>query len=284
VKRYAALWPYLQWFLFVLGIAYCAAVIWGGLDYGGEPWRIGDAGAWYYTDTPYDWSDRPSGVAQFRYSPAFLWITEPLRWLPLEVYVVAWFGLHIAALLWLRAAWMLAIPFVADDVIRGNITVFLAVAVVVAMRWGGAWAFIALTKVAPAAAIGWHVARREWGYLAWATAVTLAIVAAGAGVEPQLWMEWLKSLTIGEATYEAVHPLGPIWFRIIITFAVSLYAGWSHRVWLVPIAMMAGVPGLWPYNLALIAAIPLLANQPVVKRLRADEARHRAGLGSHGAD
>ena len=44
----------------------------------------------------------------------------------------------------------------------GNISLLLAVAIVVGFRWPAAWAFVLLTKVTPGIGLLWFVVRREW--------------------------------------------------------------------------------------------------------------------------
>jgi hypothetical protein len=60
------------------------------------------------------------------YSPAFAQIIYPLTLLPWEVFAALWTGLAIGILFWMRVPWMLAFPGVVDDILRGNIHVFLA--------------------------------------------------------------------------------------------------------------------------------------------------------------
>lgn len=216
---------------------------------------MSDGAAWYYTQTPYDWSDRPPNVAEFRYSPAFLWLTTPLRWLPFWVYQVVWVALHFLAVAWL-APWMLAFPGGADDAITGNINTFLAVGVVLAVRGVPTWPLVLLTKVTPGVGLLYHAGRREWRTLAWSIGIALAIAAMGVVAEPLLWDEWFESLRAGPSTYASVDAVGPLWVRLGLGVALCLLA--SRRVWLLPVGMVIAMPGLWPASFALLAAIPRL--------------------------
>ena len=146
--RYVGLWPALRWMLFGLALLFVVGVLAGAIPYGHGV--MGDGSAFYYSATPYDWTDSP---VPFRYSPAFWWAIQPLRWLSWEGFTAVWAGLHVAAgVAWL-SPWMLAFPGVADDVISGNISTFLAVAVVLAVRHPASWAFVLLTKVTPGVGI-----------------------------------------------------------------------------------------------------------------------------------
>lgn len=255
--RYAPAWPVLSWGLYALGAALVLAVMTGVIDYGGREWSMGDGMAWYHADTPYDWSDRPPGVAEYRYSPAFLWLTEPLRWLPAEAYRVTWVGLHLAAVAWL-GPWTMVLAF--DDVIVGNINTFLAVGVVLAVR-GQAWTWAGalLTKVTPGVGVLYYVGRREWRAVAMALGTTLAVVAVGGLAAPSVWADWLRSLSQGQATYDNVWAAS-LWLRLPLAALLCLAA--ARWVWLLPVGMIVAMPGLWPASFALLAAIPRLRRDP----------------------
>jgi Glycosyltransferase family 87 len=253
VHRYGTLWPVINWGLFGLGTAFVIAALTGAIDYGIP---FGDGAAWYYVDTPYDWSDRPPSVAEYRYSPAFLWITEPFRWLPFELYVAVWTALHLAAVAWL-APWMMAFPGVADDTILGNINTFLALGVVLAVRgqaW--TWAGVLLTKVTPGVGILFHAGRRDWRAVGIAFGLTAAIVTAGYLIDPALWQQWFSTLATGGDTYASVNAVAPLPVRLVLGAALCVAA--VRRTWLLPIGMIVAMPGLWPSSFALLAAIPRL--------------------------
>ena len=255
-------WTLLYWTLTLAGATYCAAVILGIVPFGGcgGDLTMCDGAAYYFAPPdPYGWELRPEGVAPYRYAPAFLIPVAPLRLLPWEAFATLWFALHVGAFLWLRAGWMLAVPGLQDDVIRGNVTVFLAVAVVLALTRSAAWWMpVLLTKVTPGIGVVWHLARREWRELAIAIGATAIVVAIGFAWSPGLWIEWLRSLAAGPETYEVGHPLGPLGLRLVLAALLTGYAAVTDRAWLVPVALLVAVPGLWPLNFALLAAIPRL--------------------------
>lgn len=253
--RYAPLWPFLNWGLFVLGAIVIIGIMLGIFDYGGKGVGMGDGAAWYYTQTPYDWTDRPPGVAEYRYSPAFLWLTEPFRWLPFWAYQVVWVALHFATVAWL-APWMLAFPGVADDVITGNINTFLALGVVLAVRGAPTWPLAMLTKVTPSVGMLYHVGRREWAPLAWSAIIAGTIVGIGWLVQPGIWNDWIASLRVGPDTYVTIDVLAPLPVRLVVGAALCLAA--ARWVWLLPVGMIVAMPGLWPASFALLAAVPRL--------------------------
>jgi hypothetical protein len=261
--RLRAYWRVARWAVFAAAFIYCVLALSGAVPYGGTPPGqivMADGAAYYFLETPYDWTDRPPGVAEYRYSPAFLWLTAPLRLLPWELFVVVWFAAHVGTLLYLRVPWMLAFPGVVDDVVRGNINTFLALAVVLVIRHAASplWSVVLLTKVTPGIAVIWHAARREWRQFAIALAVTAAIIVVGVAIDPELWTDWIESLGVGLESYRTVGFAAPLIVRVGIGLAISVFAAVSDRAWLLPIGMLVAVPGLWPSSFALLTASVVL--------------------------
>ena len=60
------------------------------------------------------------------YSPAFAQLLWPFTLLPWPVFAALWTLAAIGCLFWMRVPWMLAFPGVIDDILRGNIHVFMA--------------------------------------------------------------------------------------------------------------------------------------------------------------
>ena len=153
--------PY--WVITVIGAVWCFLIVYGVVGYGavrqhrhGPLRRVQLLGR---RRTPYTWETN----LEYRYSPAFLWIIAPFQGLPFEVFLGIWPAAHVAALIWLRAGWFLIVPGLNDDVLRGNISTFIALFAVLAIQRSAAWwAPVLLTKITPAVGIVWHVVRREW--------------------------------------------------------------------------------------------------------------------------
>ena len=264
LDRYPALPTAAYWVVTVIGAIWCFLIVYGVVGYGlcGNTGTVPcDAYSYWAVDaTPYTWETN----LEYRYSPAFLWLIRPFQALPFEVFLGIWTAAHIAALIWLRAGWFLIVPGLNDDVLRGNVSTFIALFAVLALQRSAAWwAPVLLTKVTPAVGIVWHAVRREWRSLGIATGATAAIVVAGLVVNPDLWGVWLETLLAADATYELGHPLGPLWLRLALGALIVAAGAWTGRAWLVPIAILVAVPGLWAFNLALLAAVPrLLRPQP----------------------
>jgi len=260
LERYRALGPALYWTITAIGAVWCFLIVYGIVGYG----TCANTGTvpcdaysyWAVDATPYTWETN----LEYRYSPAFLWAIAPIKALPFELFLGIWTAAHVAALAWLRAGWFLIVPGLNEDVLRGNISTFIALAAVLAIQRSAAWwAPVLLTKITPAVGLVWHAVRREWRALALAAGVTGAIVAVGFLVQPDLWWAWLRSLADADTTYEIGHPLGPLPLRVTAAAAVTAFGAWTGRAWLVPIAMFLAVPGLWAFNWGLLAAVPRLA-------------------------
>ena len=258
-QRYPHLLTGIYWTVTVIGAIWCFLIVLGVVGYGlcGNTQTVPcDAYSFWAADsTPYTWETN----LEYRYSPAFLWVIYPFQGFPFEFFLAVWTAAHIAALIWLRAGWFLIVPGLNDDVLRGNVSTFLALFAVLAIERSAAWwAPALLTKITPAIGLVWHAVRREWRSLASCALVTAAIVGVGVLIAPDLWRAWVDTLLGGDSTYEIGHPLGPLWLRVAIAAVVVAYGARTSRAWLVPIAMFLAVPGLWAFNWALLAGIPRL--------------------------
>lgn len=258
-RRYPHLLTGIYWTVTVIGAVWCFLIVFGYVGYGlcGNTQTVtcDSYSFWAADSTPYTWETN----LEYRYSPAFLWLIYPFQAFPFEVFVGVWTAAHIGALIWLRAGWFLIIPGLNDDILRGNISTFLAMFAVLAIERSAAWwAPALLTKITPAVGLVWHAVRREWRSLALSVVVTAAIVAMGLLIAPDLWRAWVGTLVNGDSTYEIGHPLGPLWLRVAAAVVVVAYGARTSRAWLVPVAMFLAVPGLWAFNWGLLAGIPRL--------------------------
>src|SRR5690349_5095231 len=181
MTRYAPLWPVIYWGLAAIGVTYCAMVLLELLPYGETSAHgpMGDGYAYWSANQLDPYHGILDGSHAFLYSPAFLQAFAPFQALPWSAFQVVWFGLHALALWKMRALWMLAIPFVADDAIRGNVHTFMAFALFVP----GGLALSILTKVTPGVGVLGGRWRDAW--------VALGIAAVSVAVSPDLWVQWV---------------------------------------------------------------------------------------------
>jgi hypothetical protein len=213
-------------------------------------WNAWDGGLY---DIP--WGDYEAYV----YSPVFAQVMWPLTLLPWPIFAGLWTGAAIGCLFWMRVPWMLAFPGVIDDILRGNIHVFLAAMVVLGIRYSAAWSFGIFTKVTPGIGLLWFAVLREWRALAIGIAVPAVIFAVSFAFSSALWIEWFELLAAntGEIARIQVIPL-PLAVRLPIAIGLVVLAAWTRRAWILPIGIMIGLPNVWTSSTALLAAVPAL--------------------------
>jgi hypothetical protein len=195
------------------------------------------------------------------YSPAFLQLVAPLAGLPWQAFVGAWTAILLGALWWLTGSRLLVVGIVvaAAELAGGNISLLLAVAIVLGFRWPAAWAFVLLTKVTPGVGLLWFALRREWRQLSVALGATALIAGASAWLAPAAWADWFQVLVANagrDGTWAAL-PV-TIWVRLPLAVAVVAWGARTDRRWTVPVAAMIALPALWYGALSmLLAVIPL---------------------------
>ncbi|HYM53092.1 MAG TPA: glycosyltransferase family 87 protein [Candidatus Dormibacteraeota bacterium] len=199
----------------------------------------------------------------FLYAPAVAQLLAPFTELPFDVFRVGYAFLELGALVVSGLAYTLVIPGVVEDVVRGNVHILLALAIVAGFRLPAAWAAVLLTKVTPGIGLVWFAVRREWRALAQVAVVTAAIIGVSmlvGGITP--WADWLRVLGSNAGsdrtfTYLGVAP-PPLLVRLPLALAVVAWGAWSNRRWTVPIAALLALPVIWPSGFALLAAVPPL--------------------------
>ena len=203
------------------------------------------------------------------YSPAFAQILWPFTLLPWPLFAAGWTLAAIGCLFWMRVPWMIAFPGVIDDILRGNIHVFLATAIVLGLRYPAVWAFGILTKVTPGIGLLWFAARREWRSLAVALAGTAAIGLVSFALSSEAWLEWFALLAANadETARISVLPL-PLWLRLSAAAALIWFAARSDRPWLLPIGVMVALPNVWTSSTALLSAAASLWRSKPAHRSR----------------
>jgi hypothetical protein len=238
----------------------------------GRLWGTGQDARCYYQATladPYlhsSWNDPIAYV----YSPAFLQLVSPLTVLPWQAFMAVWTALLIGAVRFLTGPRLLAagllFPFTAMEVAGGNVSLLLAVAIVVGFRWPAAWALVLLTKITPGIGLLWFAVRREWRSLFIALAATVLVVTVSAVVLPAAWRQWLDVIVAnaGKGGTWASVPV-PLVIRLPAAVALVVWGARTDRRWTVPVASMLALPALWYGGLSMVlAVIPLLRRRPPV--------------------
>jgi hypothetical protein len=207
--------------------------------------------------TPYALSDWTQPIA-YVYSPAFLQAIAPLATFPWPIFFGAWTALLLLAVRFLTGPRLFAVGVLVATVelIGGNVSLLLAVTMVIGFRWPAAWAFVLLTKVTPGIGLLWFAVRREWRSLGIALGATALIVAASAIVMPRAWLDWfdlLFRLAGREGTWAAI-PI-PFVVRLPFAIAVVVWGARTDRRWTVPVAGMLALPALWYGGLTMLLAV-----------------------------
>jgi hypothetical protein len=226
----------------------------------GRAWQTGQEAFCYWIanlNSPYSLSDWGSPIA-YVYSPAFLQLVLPLTHLPWLLFMAIWTGLLIGAVRYLTGPRLFAagVLLAAVELAGGNISLFLAVAIVIGFRWPAAWSFVLLTKVTPGIGLLWFVARREWRQVGIALGATALVIAASSILMPRAWLDWfdlLTSLPGRDGTWAAV-PI-PLVVRLPVAVAVVLWGARTNRRWTVPVAAMLALPALWYGGLTMLLAV-----------------------------
>lgn len=246
-----------------LGIVFAGtawfAIVFLSLPFG-KAWQTGQEAFCYWIanlNSPYALSNWGSPIA-YVYSPAFLQLMLPLTHLPWLLFMTIWTGLLLAAVRYLAGPRLFAagVLLAMVEIAGGNISLPLAVAIVVGFRWPAAWAFVLLTKVTPGIGLLWFLVRREWRQLGIALGATILVIAASAIFMPRAWLDWFNLLTglAGrDGTWAAV-PI-PLVVRMPFALAVVIWGARTNRRWTVPVAAMLALPALWYGALTMLLAV-----------------------------
>ncbi len=235
------------------------------------PWdQSVDAYAYWATRGGSIYGSQTAGaLGSYLYSPAFSQILTPITWLPWAVFVTLWTALDLAIVWWLLGRWslpamlFLPIPF---EIISGNVHLLYAAAIVIGFRVSATWALPVLTKVTPGVGILWFAVRREWRGLAMAVGAVAAIAGISFVLDPAGWRTWLDILANSSSTPVSVGWYLPVAlpYRLPVAVAIVVFAAWTDRRWLLPVAVTMAMPVLWLNSLAVLAAcVPLARRTPL---------------------
>jgi len=200
-------------------------------------------------------------IGAYPYSPAFAQLVYPLDLLPWPLFVAAWTALLIGAVFFLSGRHLLLVGLAlgAMEIAGGNISLLLAVAIVLGFRWPWTWAFVLLTKITPGIGLLWFALRREWRSLGIALGATAAVLGASYLLMPGAWRDWISLLAsnTGKGGTWAAVPI-PLWIRGPIGVALIAWGAPRNQRWVVPVGAMLALPALWYGSLSMmLAVIPL---------------------------
>jgi len=204
-------------------------------------------------------------IGAYPYSPAFAQLVYPLDLLPWPLFVAAWTALLIGAVFFLSGRHLLLVGLAlgAMEIAGGNISLLLAVAIVLGFRWPWTWAFVLLTKITPGIGLLWFALRREWRSLGIALGATAAVLGVSYLLMPGAWRDWISLLAsnTGKGGTWAAVPI-PLWIRGPIGVALIAWGAPRNQRWVVPVGAMLALPALWYGSLSmLLAIIPLTTRE-----------------------
>jgi hypothetical protein len=256
---------------------------WIGIVYFAVPWgRLAgsgmDAYCYWVPDlaNPYlhsNWNDQIA----YPYSPAFLQILQPIRYLPWQAFMGVWAAILMAAMVYLTGPRLILLGlafFGLMEIWGGNIELLVAVAIVVGFRWPAAWSFVLLTKITPGVGLLWFAVRREWRSLAIALGATAAVIAVSAALQPDAWQRWPQVLlsNVGKNGTWAAVPV-PLAVRLPLAVLLIVWGARTNRRWVVPVGAMLALPALWYGGLSImLATLPLMGARSIddLRRIERD--------------
>jgi Glycosyltransferase family 87 len=252
----------IRWGLAAIGLVWLALIAFGVLPYDLQP---NDSHAYWVVNPadPYRGA-RLGGPDAFLYAPVVAQLLGPFTALPFDVFRLGFAALDLVALTLSGLLYTLVIPGVIEDIVRGNIHILLALAILAGFRFPGTWSAVLLTKVSPAIGLVWFAVRREWAALAQVALVTGLIVAVSAllgGVG--LWVDWIRLLLTSSEnprTYTYLFGIAPppLAVRMPVALLVVAWGALNERRWTVPVAAFVALPVIWPSGFALLLAVPPL--------------------------
>jgi hypothetical protein len=240
-----------------------------------------DAHAYWLALRSVPYQQDPGAYGAYLYSPAFTQLFSPLLSLAFPQFMALWTFLLLLTLLALSGPllFVLVLPFAFFELWGGNITLFLALALVVGFRYPAAWSFVLLTKVTPGLGLLWFAVRREWHALMVAGLVTVAIAAVSWLAAPSAWSAWLAML-VGDAGLGPASgsiPI-PLVARLPLAVLIVVVAALRNRPSLLPLGVLLAMPVLWFGSLTLLIASVALERERIESRVEALALRTGAGI------
>jgi len=201
------------------------------------------------------------GGPAFLYSPVAAQLIAPFHVLPWPVFLTTWMLLLLGAAVYLLRTHPLsfvALPFAAADLWVGNIHLLLGAMAVIALRRPNAWAFGAFTKVTPAMGLLWPLVRGQVREVIRIATLMAVLAALSFAISPAWWSGWVavlqRSLSVADPWVLPV----PLVVRLPAAIGLLIWAARTDRAWLLPVAILLGLPAIRVGSLALLLAVPPL--------------------------
>jgi hypothetical protein len=254
-------WGWARRGLGLIGLILLALVAGGVIPYDRTPL---DSHAYWAVDAadPYGAAELGARDA-FLYAPAVAQLLGPLTHLPFQAFQLLLGAVSLGSLVACCGTYTLLVPGVIEDLVRGNIHILLAAAMVAGFRFPGLWAAMLLTKVTPGIGLLWFAVRREWSALLQVAAVTLLVVVVSVAIGGiDVWLDWISLLWTSAGSARTYEYLGltppPLLVRLPIAVGMLVWGALTARRWMVPVAAFLALPVIWPSGFALLAAVPPL--------------------------
>jgi hypothetical protein len=231
-----------------------------------------DSHAYWLTRFGIDYGLDPGQRDAYLYTPAFAQAIRPLAALPWFAFAAVWSSAAGVAYVWLTRAWdglsrVALLSLCLGDVVYGNVWWLFALVLALGLRRPALWALPVLLKITPGVGLVWFAARREWRGLFVALAVTAAVVAVSCSIAPGAWLDWLGFLSRGHDPGPFDTPV-PRATRMLAGLALAAYAARSDRPRLLPLALLLSAPTFSLNGIAVLAALPRLAERPGGRQVR----------------
>jgi hypothetical protein len=248
-------------------------------------WLVADEHAYWLAGrailegrSPYDPSAYPGTPFAYFYPPPLAVALAPVTALiPSGAFSFAWSVGQVVALWWLLGARRdlfgivvvvasFAFLPITIELRSGNIHLFLAVLIVLAMR-GRAWLFGigGAVKLSPAVGIVYLASAGRWRDAATAAIVAIGVALVTVLVAPGAWADFLGF--VGREGGSAAASLVPVPYpvRAVVAVVLAVIAGRIRPALgepLVVVAIAVGSPTLWMTTLSLLTAIVGLWTHP----------------------
>jgi Flp pilus assembly pilin Flp len=228
-------------------------------------WASLDANLYWQASARLDnlYADGWTSAYNYANPPVIAQLWAPLHVLPFAVVQAVWTIVLFGCLWYATRGWALAImgigavgialqlPFLSAPlgiILLGNVGMLLTAGVVASIRWPGAAAIPALTKVGPGVALGWHLFRGDRQALVKGVALMTVVFAISFVLNPASWIEWLNWIARNYASNPLRELAVPFSIRAPIGVGIIAIAARTNRPWLVPIGAGLCIPADYGYS------------------------------------